>query len=50
MESLTPLPEVGAFLGSRLGIQKGTGLVRVFFLVVVSAAIVRLAYTTCAAQ
>ncbi|WP_319407206.1 TSUP family transporter [uncultured Desulfosarcina sp.] len=41
---------LGAFLGSRLVIQKGTGFVRVFFLVVVAATIVRLAYTTYAAQ
>jgi len=41
---------LGAFLGSRLMIQKGTGFVRVFFLVVVGATILRLAYTTHAAQ
>ena len=40
---------LGAFMGSRLVIQKGTGFVRVFFLVVVAATIVRLAYTTYAA-
>ncbi|WP_419660556.1 conserved uncharacterized protein, DUF81 [Desulfosarcina variabilis str. Montpellier] len=35
---------LGAFLGSRLVIQRGTGFVRVFFLVVVAATIVKLAY------
>jgi uncharacterized protein len=37
---------LGAFLGSRLVILKGTGFVRVFFLVVVAATIVKLAYNT----
>ncbi|MBC2710883.1 MAG: TSUP family transporter [Desulfosarcina sp.] len=37
---------LGAFLGSRLVIQKGTGFVRVFFLVVVAATIIRLACTS----
>jgi hypothetical protein len=41
---------LGAFLGSRLVIQKGTGFVRVFFLVVVAATILRLAYATYIAQ
>jgi uncharacterized protein len=41
---------LGAFFGSRLVIQKGTGFVRVFLLVVVAATIVRLAYATYAAQ
>jgi uncharacterized protein len=40
---------LGAFLGSRLVIQKGTGFVRVFFLVVVAATIFKLAYNTYAA-
>lgn len=40
---------LGAFLGSRLVIQKGTGFVRVFFLVVVAATIVKLGYHTYAA-
>ena len=35
---------LGAFLGSRLVIQRGTGFVRVFFLVVVAVTIVKLAY------
>lgn len=35
---------LGAFMGSRLVIQKGTGFVRVFFLVVVAATIIRLTY------
>jgi uncharacterized membrane protein YfcA len=37
---------LGAFIGSRLVIQKGTGFVRVFFLVVVVATILRLGYKT----
>ena len=37
---------LGAFLGSRLVIQKGTGFVRVFFLVVVAATIIKLAHAT----
>ncbi|BBO84623.1 UPF0721 transmembrane protein [Desulfosarcina ovata subsp. sediminis] len=37
---------LGAFLGSRLVIRRGTGFVRIFFLVVVAATIVKLAYTT----
>ena len=37
---------LGAFLGSRLVIQRGTGFVRVFFLVVVAATILKLAYST----
>lgn len=37
---------LGAFIGSRLVIQKGTGFVRVFFLVVVAVTIFKLAYTT----
>jgi hypothetical protein len=41
---------LGAFIGSRLVIQKGTGFVRVFFLVVVAATILKLTYTTYAAQ
>jgi uncharacterized membrane protein YfcA len=41
---------LGALLGSRLVIQKGTGFVRVFFLVVVAATILRLAYTTYAGK
>ena len=41
---------LGAFIGSRLVIQKGTGFVRVFFLVVVAVTIARLAYATYAAQ
>ena len=41
---------LGAFIGSRLVIQKGTGFVRVFFLVVVAATIARLADATYAAQ
>ena len=41
---------LGAFLGSRLVIQKGTGFVRVFFLVVVAVTIIKLAYATYAAQ
>jgi uncharacterized membrane protein YfcA len=40
---------LGAFLGSRLVIQKGTGFVRVFFLVVVALTIIKLAYATYAA-
>lgn len=35
---------LGAFLGSRLVIQRGTGFVRVFFLVVVAVTIIKLAY------
>jgi uncharacterized membrane protein YfcA len=35
---------LGAFWGSRLVIQRGTGFVRVFFLVVVAATIIKLAY------
>lgn len=41
---------LGALLGSRLVIQKGTGFVRVFFLVVVAATILRLTYTTYAGK
>ncbi len=41
---------LGAFFGSRLVIQKGTGFVRVFFLVVVAATIIKLGYATYAAQ
>ena len=41
---------LGAFMGSRLVIQKGTGFVRVFFLVVVVATIMKLAYGAYAAQ
>jgi uncharacterized protein len=41
---------LGAFIGSRLVIQKGTGFVRVFFLVVVAATIIKLGYSTYAAQ
>ena len=37
---------LGAFLGSRLVIQKGTGFVRLFFLVVVAATILKLGYST----
>jgi uncharacterized membrane protein YfcA len=40
---------LGASLGSRLVIQKGTGFVRLFFLVVVAATIIKLAYNTYAA-
>jgi uncharacterized membrane protein YfcA len=40
---------LGAFIGSQLVIQKGTGFVRVFFLMVV-ATIARIAYATYAAQ
>lgn len=40
---------LGAFAGSRLVIQKGTGFVRVFFLVVVAATIIKLAHATYAA-
>ena len=40
---------LGAFVGPRLVIQKGTGLVRVFFLLVV-ATFARLAYASYAAQ
>ena len=36
---------LGAFLGSRLVIQRGTGFVRVFFLVVVAVTIIKLAYS-----
>lgn len=41
---------LGAFLGSRLVIRKGTGFVRVFFLMVVAATIIKLGYATYAAQ
>ena len=41
---------LGAFAGSRLVIQKGTGFVRVFFLVVVAATLIKLAHTAYAAQ
>ena len=41
---------LGAFVGSRLVIQKGTGFVRVFFLVVVAATIIKLTYAAYAAQ
>jgi uncharacterized membrane protein YfcA len=37
---------LGAFAGSRLVIQRGTGFVRVFFLVVVAATIIKLGYST----
>jgi hypothetical protein len=37
---------LGAFAGSRLVIQKGTGFVRVFFLVVVAATVSKLVYST----
>lgn len=37
---------LGAFVGSRLVIQKGTGFVRVFFLVVVAATVAKLVYST----
>ncbi len=37
---------LGAFVGSRLVIQRGTGFVRLFFLVVVAATIVKLTYST----
>ncbi|BBO77992.1 UPF0721 transmembrane protein [Desulfosarcina widdelii] len=37
---------LGAFVGSRLVIQKGTGFVRVFFLVVVAATVTKLVYST----
>ncbi|MGA6926154.1 MAG: TSUP family transporter [Desulfosarcina sp.] len=37
---------LGAFLGSRLVIHKGTGFVRAFFLVVVAATMIRLGYVT----
>lgn len=40
---------LGAFLGSRLVIRRGTGFVRIFFLAVVAVTIVKLAYTTYAA-
>ncbi len=40
---------LGAFLGSRLVIRRGTGFVRGFFLVVVAVTIVKLVYTTYAA-
>lgn len=40
---------LGAFMGSRLVIRKGTGFVRIFFLVVVAATILKLAYSTYAA-
>lgn len=41
---------LGAFWGSRLVIQRGTGFVRVFFLVVVAVTIVKLAYNSYAGQ
>ncbi|BBO70725.1 UPF0721 transmembrane protein [Desulfosarcina alkanivorans] len=41
---------LGAFAGSRLVIHKGTGFVRVFFLVVVAATIIKMAHATYAAQ
>lgn len=37
---------IGAFVGSRLVIQKGTGFVRLFFLLVVAVTIVKLTYAT----
>jgi uncharacterized membrane protein YfcA len=37
---------LGAFLGSRLVIRKGTGFVRVFFMVVVAATLAKLVYST----
>jgi len=37
---------LGAFVGSRLVIQKGTSFVRVFFLVVVAATVAKLVYST----
>jgi len=37
---------MGAYTGSRLVIQKGTGFVRVFFLVVVAATMIKLAHAT----
>ena len=37
---------MGAYTGSRLVIQRGTGFVRVFFLVVVAATMIKLAYST----
>ncbi len=37
---------IGAFIGSRLVIQKGTGFVRGFFMFVVAVSIMKLAYTT----
>ena len=37
---------LGAFVGSRLVIRKGTGFVRVFFLVVVAATVTKLVYST----
>ena len=37
---------MGAYTGSRLVIQKGTAFVRMFFLVVVAATMVKLAYST----
>jgi uncharacterized membrane protein YfcA len=40
---------LGAFAGSRLVIQKGTGFVRVFFLIVVAATILKLAHAAYAA-
>ena len=36
----------GAFIGSRLVIQRGTGFVRIFFLVVVAATVIKLVYST----
>jgi uncharacterized membrane protein YfcA len=41
---------LGAFLGSRLVIQRGTGFVRVFFLAVVAVTIIKLGYSTYAGQ
>jgi len=41
---------LGAFLGSRLVIQRGTGFVRVFFLAVVLVTIIKLGYSTYAGQ
>lgn len=41
---------LGAFVGSRLVIQRGTGFVRFFFLVVVAATIIKLAYATYVAR
>jgi hypothetical protein len=41
---------LGAFIGSRLVIQKGTRFVRVFFLVAVAATIARLADATYVVQ
>jgi len=41
---------IGAYLGSHLVIRRGTGFVRVFFIIVVAATIGRLGYTTYFAQ